>query len=73
MNLAWKVMIPLSILHLLGAMLVRELKLSNWVLTGFSVALFVAAGLVAVATNAGSKNTPRRRVQPTAQLVGGTN
>ncbi len=64
MNLAWKVMIPLSILHLLGAMLVRQFDLSNWVLTGYSVALFVAAGVVGVAFGTGPKNTPRRRVLP---------
>lgn len=62
MDLAWKVMIPLSILHLLGAILVRELELPNWSLTGISVFLFVAAGVVGVVFGKGPNNTPRRRV-----------
>jgi NADH-quinone oxidoreductase subunit H len=62
MDLAWKVMIPLSILHLLGAMLVRELGLNNWVLTGISVVLFLAAGVAGVVFGKGPRNTPRRRV-----------
>lgn len=66
MNLAWKVMIPLSILHLLGAMLVRQFNLSNWVLTVYSVALFVAAGVVGVVFGTGPKNTPRRRATEAA-------
>lgn len=63
MDLAWKVMIPLSILHLLAAMLVREFGWSNWALTGISVALFVAAGIAGVLFGKGPNNTPRRRVQ----------
>lgn len=62
MDLAWKVMIPLSILHLLGAMLVRELGLNTWVLTGISVGLFLAAGVAGVVFGKGPRNTPRRRV-----------
>ncbi len=62
MDLAWKVMIPLSILHLLGAMLVREFALPNWVLTGISVALFLGAGVVGVVFGKGPRNTPKRRV-----------
>jgi NADH-quinone oxidoreductase subunit H len=71
MNLAWKVMIPLSILHLLGAMLVRQFGWSNWVLTVISVGLFVAAGVVGVVIKAGPNNTPRRRVLPAAVGVRG--
>lgn len=62
MDLAWKVMIPLSILHLLGAIVVREFGWSNWTLTGISVALFVAAGIAGVLFGKGPNNTPRRRV-----------
>ena len=62
MGLAWKVMIPLSLLHLLAAMLVREFALSNWVLTAVSVGLFLAAGVYSVAFGTGPNNTPRRRV-----------
>jgi NADH-quinone oxidoreductase subunit H len=61
MSLAWKVMIPLSLLHLLGAMVVRQFDLSNWVLTGISVGLFLLAGIYAVAFGTGPNNTPRRR------------
>jgi NADH-quinone oxidoreductase subunit H len=73
MALAWKVMIPLSILHLLGAMLVRQFKLSNWVLTVISISLFIGAGLLAVAVNAGPNNTPRRRIVKPAVLPLGVN
>jgi NADH-quinone oxidoreductase subunit H len=69
MDLAWKVMIPLSILHLLAAMLVREFGLSNWVLTGISVALFLGAGLAGVVFGKGPRNTPKRRVMPQPALA----
>ncbi|MFO0848919.1 MAG: NADH-quinone oxidoreductase subunit NuoH [Gemmataceae bacterium] len=59
MALAWKVMIPLALLHLLGAMLVRHFQLPGIVMTAISVGLFVAAGLVAV-TQGGPNNAPRR-------------
>jgi NADH-quinone oxidoreductase subunit H len=61
MNLAWKVMIPLALLHLLATMLVRQFNLSNWILTGISIGLFVAAGLVAVIFGTGPNNAPRRK------------
>lgn len=60
MTLAWKVMIPLSILHLLAAMVVRQFELPIWVLTLASVGLFVAAGLAALRAG-GPNNAPRRR------------
>jgi len=43
MGLAWKVMIPLAILNLLGAMIVREFGLSPWILTIVSAGLFFGA------------------------------
>lgn len=61
MTLAWKVMIPLSLLHLLAAMLVKEFKAPTWALGVASVGLFLAAGVVAVITDKGPNNTPRRR------------
>ena len=64
MSLAWKVMIPLSILHLLAAMLVREFGLNNWALTAASVGLFVAAGVVGVVSGTGPNNAPRRVQRP---------
>jgi NADH-quinone oxidoreductase subunit H len=68
MDLAWKVMIPLSILHLLAAMLVREFALPNWVLTIISIGLFVAAGVVGVVFGKGPQNRPRRKA-PVPELA----
>jgi NADH-quinone oxidoreductase subunit H len=45
--LAWKVMIPLALLHLVAAMVVLEFQLSPWVLLPVSLALLVGAGIVA--------------------------
>ena len=71
MNLAWKVMIPLALLHLLGAMVVRQFNLSNWVLTVISIGLFFAAGIAAVTFGTGPNNAPRRkRVTSPSPLVG---
>jgi NADH-quinone oxidoreductase subunit H len=64
MALAWKVMIPLSLLHMLAAVLVRQFDLPGWVLTLISISLFLLAGAVSVATNAGPNNAPRRRAKP---------
>jgi NADH-quinone oxidoreductase subunit H len=64
MALAWKVMIPLSLLHMLAAVLVRQFALPGWVLTLVSISLFLLAGAVSVATNAGPNNAPRKRVKP---------
>jgi len=69
MDLAWKVMIPLSILHLLAAMLVREFGWPNLALTVISVVLFVAAGVAGVLFGKGPNNTPRRRVTTKPELV----
>ncbi len=63
MNLAWKVMIPLALLHLVAAMVVREFGLPLWVLTLASVGLFVGAGAVAVRSG-GPNNAPRRPARP---------
>jgi NADH-quinone oxidoreductase subunit H len=63
MGLAWKVMIPLAILHLLAAMVVRQFGLPLWVLTLASVGLFVAAGLIAVRSG-GPNNRPRKYTRP---------
>ena len=64
MALAWKVMIPLSLLHLLAAMFVREYGWSNWAHTGISTGLFVAFGLIATIKKSAPDNTPRRKVIP---------
>lgn len=63
MNLAWKVMIPLAILNLVGAMIVRQFNLPIWSMTIISVGLFVGAGIWGLATN-NSITVPRRVVPP---------
>jgi NADH-quinone oxidoreductase subunit H len=63
MSIAWKVMIPLALLHLVAAMLVRQFGLPTPVLTAASLGLFVAAGLLAVKAG-GPNNAPRRRAVP---------
>jgi len=64
MALAWKVMIPLSLLHMVAAVIVRQFELPIWVLSLVSVSLFLLAGAVSVTTNAGPNNAPRKRVKP---------
>jgi len=63
MSLAWKVMIPLSLLHMVAAVIVRQFNLPMWVLSLVSIALFLLAGAVSVVTNAGPNNTPRKRLK----------
>ncbi len=62
MALAWMVMLPLALLHLVAAILIRQYQLSNWVLSIVSVALFLGAGVIAAVINVGPNNTPRRKV-----------
>jgi NADH-quinone oxidoreductase subunit H len=69
MSLAWKVMIPLAILNLLCAMIVRQFNLTPWVLTATSVLLFVAAGALAV--RYGGPNNERRLVRVPRGLPAG--
>jgi len=64
MTLAWKVMIPLSILHLLATMLIRQFDVSPWILSIVSIALFIGAGMIAVTYSTGPNNTPRRTKIP---------
>jgi NADH:ubiquinone oxidoreductase subunit H len=45
MGLAWQLLIPISIIHLVFAMIVREYEISKWVLTVCSLGLFFAAAL----------------------------
>jgi NADH-quinone oxidoreductase subunit H len=44
MGLAWKVLIPLSLVNLLFAMMVKQYELSPWTLLPVSIAVFIAAG-----------------------------
>jgi NADH-quinone oxidoreductase subunit H len=57
MGLAWKVMIPLALLNLLGVMVVREFGWSQWLLLPWSLLLLVGAGIIAAKMPA-----PQRRV-----------
>ncbi|OWK41660.1 NADH-quinone oxidoreductase subunit NuoH [Fimbriiglobus ruber] len=59
MTLAWKVMMPLALLHLVAALIVRQFNLPLVSLTGMSLALFVGAGFIA-ARSGGPNNLPRR-------------
>ncbi|HEY2786925.1 MAG TPA: NADH-quinone oxidoreductase subunit NuoH [Fimbriiglobus sp.] len=61
MTLAWKTMIPLALVNLVGAMAVRQFGLSPWVMTLVSLGLFVLAGLISLRTNS-SITAPKRRV-----------
>ena len=63
MSLAWKVMIPLSILNVLAATLVRQFDVTPWAMTGVSLVLFVGAGLVTV-RNGPADNTARKLKKP---------
>ena len=61
MNLAWKVMIPLATLNLIGGMIVRQYDLSPWAMTGVSAGLFLAAGVWSLMTQ-NSITNPKRKV-----------
>jgi NADH-quinone oxidoreductase subunit H len=61
MGIAWKVMIPLATLHLLGVILVRQYDLPLPVLTLISVGLFVAGGVWTLLRAGSNNNTPRKR------------
>jgi NADH-quinone oxidoreductase subunit H len=47
MALAWQVMLPLALINLFCVMVVKEFKLSPWLLTALSVITFVAAAVIA--------------------------
>jgi NADH-quinone oxidoreductase subunit H len=61
MNIAWKVMIPLSILNVLCVMLVKQFNGPLVILTFTSLALFLGAGVVSVRLR-GSVTNPKRKV-----------
>ena len=61
MGIAWKVMIPLATLHLLGVLLVREYNLPLPVLTVISAGLFVAGGVWTLLRAGGNNNALRKR------------
>lgn len=63
MNLAWKVMIPLSLLNLIAVILVGEFHGPLWILTVVSLVLFIGTGWLSL-LRGGSVSVPKRPVQP---------
>jgi NADH-quinone oxidoreductase subunit H len=61
MNLAWKVMIPLGLLNLVGVMVVKQLGAALVLLPLYSVLLFVGVGLLSARWQ-GSVSNPKRKV-----------
>jgi NADH-quinone oxidoreductase subunit H len=60
MGLAWRTLIPLSLVNLVIVMVVRETGLSHWLLLPLQIALLIGAGAM----------TLRRRVLPTVVRTG---
>jgi NADH-quinone oxidoreductase subunit H len=58
MGLAWKVLIPLSIINLVGVMIVKHLVASPWWLLLISLVLLVGSGMVTL------RQQPRSRPGP---------
>jgi NADH-quinone oxidoreductase subunit H len=67
MNLAWKVMIPLSLLNLLAVMFVKQFNLPLIALLGVNILLFLGSGVLGVRMR-GSVTNPKR---PVAKLPPG--
>ncbi len=63
MSLAWKVMMPLALAHLVGAFAVREFGLTYWALLSVSLGLFVVAGFVGLRVG-GPNNLARKLAVP---------
>ncbi len=61
MSLAWKVMIPLSLMNLICVLIVLQFGLPKWTMTIASVILFFAAGLWG-AIGGGNVSAPKRAV-----------
>jgi NADH-quinone oxidoreductase subunit H len=60
MGLAWKVLIPLGLANLVCVMIVRELRLTPWILTLTSLAILIAAGSIALRMPPPLKRVPVR-------------
>ncbi len=71
MGLAWKGLIPLGLVNLLGVLFVLTLDGSRWWLTGFSLATIVVAGLINVALIQFRLNRPRERASQSEFLTEG--
>ncbi len=61
MTLAWKVMIPLALLNLVGVLVILQFHLPYWTMTVMNVTLFVLAGFWGVVTG-GNVTAPKRKV-----------
>jgi NADH-quinone oxidoreductase subunit H len=61
MGLAWKVLIPLGVANLVCVMIVRELRLTPWILTLTSLAILIVAGSVALRMPPPTKRVAVRR------------
>ncbi len=61
MNLAWKVMIPLTLLNFLAVMVLLQFQMPLFILTFINIVLFLGAGLFGVWFR-GSMSNPKRRV-----------
>jgi len=62
MNLAWKVMIPLSIINLVAVIFVGQFGWSKWLLPPVSIGLIFVAGWLSLVWN-GSVTVPKRAVR----------
>src|SRR5690606_37664603 len=60
MGLAWKVLIPLSVLNVVGMMFIKQFHLSPWWMGGASVVLFIVAGAISLRPSR-QANVPARR------------
>lgn len=61
MGLAWKVLIPLSLVNLVMVMVVLEFQMSPWLLLPASILVLIGAAMMAGGGNVGA---PKRRVMP---------
>lgn len=64
MGLAWKVLIPLTLLNLVCVMVVKEFRLNAWWLLPASLALFFGAGSISVTFAPPARNNARKPVHP---------
>ncbi|WP_020472626.1 NADH-quinone oxidoreductase subunit NuoH [Zavarzinella formosa] len=66
MGLAWQVMIPLAIINLVTVMVIREFKLTPWILTATSLVTFFAAATISTRDNpaANKKRVVVRKPEP---------
>ena len=66
MDLAWKVLIPLSVTNVVAVMVVRQFHWNAYWLFPASIALTLAAGIVSVNSKRAEINRRPRAAVPTA-------